>query len=228
MKYTLVLSDIHLGSPLVHNKLELNKLLESDRYDTIVLNGDIFDIWEESFNKILLDNLEFVKIIHSLSIKKTVYFIIGNHDPYISEVKRLFPGMRVLDRLYLDDILIIHGHEFDNLVTKYLWFAKLLFIPNWISERLFHINLKAFFREFFYSVSNKQNKPYFNELINDIEKEAVGKYKNECRYLIMGHTHTPKIVEGEDCTYINCGDILHNKVCIEYDEDKNFQFVKVG
>jgi len=225
---TLVISDIHLGSPLVDNKLELMRLIKLDEYDTIILNGDIFDVWEESFDNILLGNFDFVKLIQRLSLEKTIYFIMGNHDPHISEIKKVFPDIIVLTELIIDeDILIIHGDQFDNLVTKYSWFAKILFIPNWICERLFNFNLKASFREFFYSISNKKDKPYFAKLIGDIEKEAVWYYKEQCKYLIMGHTHTPKIVEGEECTYINCGDIIRNKICLEFDEDKNFKFIEV-
>jgi len=224
---TLAISDIHLGSPLVDKKLEIMNLIKSNKYDTIVLNGDIFDIWEKPFNKILLDNLDFVKLLHRVSKEKTVYFIVGNHDPYIIEIENLFPDMKVLRELKIDDILIIHGHEFDNLVTKYSWFAKLLFVPNWISERLFHINMKAWFRELFYSIANKKGKKYYSELVGDVEREAIKHYKNRCRYLIMGHTHNPKRVDGDNFSYINCGDIIHNKVCLEFDENKKFKFIEV-
>ena len=225
---TLVISDVHLGSPLVDKKLEIMNLMKLEKYDTIVLNGDIFDVWEDSFNDILLANLDFVKLLHRLSKEKTVYFIMGNHDPHMIEVEKLFPDIVVLRELLIDeDILIIHGDEFDDLVTKYSWFAKILFIPNWICERLFRFNLKASFREFFYSISNKKDKPYFNQLVNDIEKEAVEKYKDKCRYLIMGHTHTPKRVDGLNFSYINCGDIIRNKVCLEFDENKKFKFIEV-
>jgi len=225
---TLVISDIHLGSPLVDKKLEIMNLMKREEYDTIVLNGDIFDVWEEPFNDILSTNFDFSILLHKLSKEKIVYFIMGNHDPHMIEIENLYPNIVVLRELLIDeDIIIVHGDEFDDLVTKYSWFSKLIFIPNWICERLFHFNLKASFREFFYSVSNKKNKPYYSELINDIEVEASKHYKDRCRYLIMGHTHTPKIVEGDDFTYINCGDIIHNKVCLEFDEDKNFKFIEV-
>lgn len=225
---TLVISDIHFGSPLLDKKIEIMDLMKSDEYDTIVLNGDIFDIWEDQFEDIILKNFDFVELMHKLSIDKTMYFIMGNHDPYISEIKKMFPDILVLNELLIDeDILIVHGDQFDNLVTKYSWFAKLAFIPNWLCQRIFHYNLKASFRELFYSISNKKDKPYYNKLVTNIEKEAVEYYKDKCKYLIMGHTHTPKIVEEKECIYINCGDMIHNKVCLEYDEEKNFKFIEV-
>jgi UDP-2,3-diacylglucosamine pyrophosphatase LpxH len=224
----LVVSDIHLGSPLVDKKVQLMNLLEYNEYDVIILNGDIFDIWEKSFKQILLDNIDFVKLLHKISAEKKLYFILGNHDPHQLEIEKMFPNMIVGKNLTIfDDILIVHGDEFDDLVTKYSWFAKLIFIPHWICQRVFNWNLKATFREFFYSISNKKNKQYFNKLVGDIEEAAVEKYKNECNYLIMGHTHTPKLVKREECTYINCGDIIHNDVCVEFDDDKKFKFIGV-
>jgi UDP-2,3-diacylglucosamine pyrophosphatase LpxH len=225
---TLVLSDVHLGSPLVTNKLELIALIRSSKYDRIVLNGDIFDTWEQTFFSIILNNFDFVQSLKEVSKEKLIYYIMGNHDPDKKDLQKTFPDIVFSEKIKLNgDVLIIHGHEFDSLVTKYSWFAKLIFIPNWYFERLFHWNLKAFFRKLFYSISNKSDKKYFNKLIGDIEQQAVEKYKNECRYLIIGHTHTPKIVEGEECTYINCGDIIHNKTCIEFDETKQFKFIGV-
>jgi UDP-2,3-diacylglucosamine pyrophosphatase LpxH len=225
---SLVVSDVHLGSPLVDKKLEVMNLMKQDVYDTIILNGDIFDIWEGDFNDIMLNNLDFVKLLHRLSKTKTVYYIMGNHDPHIIEVSRFFPDIIVLRELLIDDnILIIHGDEFDDMVTKYSLFAKLIFIPHWLCQRIFRWNLKATFREFFYSIANKRDKPYFAKLVGDIEKKAIEKYKDKCRYLIMGHTHTPKIVGSTKCTYINCGDVIHNKVCLDFDEDKNFKIIKL-
>ena len=134
----------------------------------------------------------------------------------------------VLKELLIDeDILIVHGDQFDDLVIKYSWFAKLIFIPNWLCERLFHWNLKASFREFFYSIANKRDKPYYSKLVGDIENEAKKYYENKCRYLVMGHTHTPKRVDIDNFSYINCGDIIHNKVCLEFDENKKFKFIEV-
>lgn len=224
---TLVISDIHLGSPLVDKKLEIMNLMKLEEYDTIVLNGDIFDVWEESFDNIILDNFDFVQLIKKLAKEKTIFFIMGNHDPHMIEIEKLFPNVAVLRELLIDeDIIIVHGDMFDDLVTKYSWFAKLMFIPNWLSERLFHVNLKAFFRERF-SISGKKSKPYFGKLIGDIENEAKKYYENKCKYLVMGHTHTPKRVDSENFSYINCGDIIHNKVCLEYDENKKFKFIEV-
>jgi len=224
---TLVLSDIHLGSPLVNKKLEIVKLLKSNEFDTIILNGDIFDIWEESFEGILSDNPYIVKTLKHKSKIKDIYWVIGNHDPNIDEILKIFPDIKVVHKLKMDNILIIHGDQFDNLVTKYSWIAKILYIPHWICQRIFHINIKSFSRNLFNSISNKKNKTYFNQLVGDIEKESIKYYKNQCRYLVMGHTHVPKIVEYKECDYINFGDIIHSGTYGIIEHNKSFTIKKI-
>ncbi len=39
----LVLSDLHLGSPLFNKTKEIMDLIRSDKYGSIILNGDILD-----------------------------------------------------------------------------------------------------------------------------------------------------------------------------------------
>ena len=225
---TLVISDLHIGSPLFTKKTEVLELIKSIEYKTIIFNGDIFDIWEDSIDDIASNNFNFINEINEESKLKTMIFIMGNHDPDISIIKRIFPYMNVVKQLqYNKDIFIIHGDEFDSLVTKYSLLAKFLFIPHWLSQRLFHFNLKAFFRKLFYSTSNKKRKPYFSKLIGDIENEAIEEYKNMCKYLIMGHTHVPKIVKGTECTYINCGDLIDSYTCLTFDDKNNFKLINI-
>ena len=100
---TLIISDIHLGSPLVDKKVEMMNLIKLDEYDTIILNGDIFDVWEDSFIDIYLSHLDFVGLLQRLSKEKTIYFIMGNHDAHIIEIKNLFPNIIVLHELLIDE-----------------------------------------------------------------------------------------------------------------------------
>lgn len=219
---TLVISDIHLGSPLFVKKNSLIKLLKSTAYDKIILNGDIFDVWEKKFNDILLDNFDIIKTLQVESKIKNIYFIVGNHDSDPEEIKKVFPFITVLNKLIIDDMLFIHGDQFDSMVYKYSRLAKLLYIPHWICQRIFHINIKSIGRKLLNSISNKKNKPYFDELVGTVELESISFYKDQCRYLIMGHTHVPKIIKSDECDYINCGDLIHNNVYLTIDKNKKF------
>lgn len=223
----LILSDLHLGSPLFTKRKEVIQALCSEEFSDIIFNGDLLDIWETNIDNIKRDNLSIITVINDVSNKKPVYYILGNHDPQVKDIKKIFPNIIIVNELQIDDLFIIHGDEFDNLVTKYSFLAKILFIPHWVGERL-GLNIKAFFREITQSVSNKKDKSYYKQLVRDIDKAALKKYSKRCQYLIMGHTHSPKIIESPDCTYINGGDLIHNHTYVVFDIDsKSFEIKKV-
>ncbi len=54
-------------------------------------------------------------------------------------------------------------------------------------------------------------------LVEDIDKEAIEKYRSRCKVLVMGHTHYPVIYKDNDFTYINCGDLIHSYTYVEFD-----------
>ena len=76
----LVISDIHLGTYGCRAK-ELLHYLKSIRPKTVVLNGDIIDIWQFSKNYWPKSQMKVVKHIFSWIGKgiKT-YYGTGNHD----------------------------------------------------------------------------------------------------------------------------------------------------
>lgn len=221
----LILSDLHLGSPLFDDRAEIVYLITSNEFDEIILLGDIFDAWEKNFHSIMIEYKSIIDAIWSMSIEKKVVFVIGNHDPSMSEIIHHFPLVKLFDVYPFQNGVMIHGHQFDDLILKYSWLARFLFKFQWLSERLFKFNLKAYFRELYHSISMKKQKKYYNSLVLDIEKEAVEKYK-QYKYVVMGHTHFPKMVKGEKTKYVNAGDWIHNRSYITYEsEADDFQLV---
>jgi len=174
----LFLSDLHLGSPCFKAYSELLNLLYVD-YDKIFIVGDLLDVWEQKPSDILLRNSMIIDRINELT---NVVIIKGNHDPEIAELEKFFPQKEIYHEHEFNvdgkKIMIVHGDEFDDLIRKYSWLAKILFPIHWFLERV-GINAKWFFRELFYSVSAKTNKKYYNYLVLDMEKELVNKYKND-------------------------------------------------
>jgi UDP-2,3-diacylglucosamine pyrophosphatase LpxH len=216
----VIFSDLHLGSPLFNKRRDFVKLIKSPNYDTIILNGDVLDVWEMKLRKIVDSNSNIIDSINDIAKDKKVVFIKGNHDPEINDIRHLFPNAQVVQSYQMKDLFVIHGDEFDEFVNKYSYWAKLLFIPHWIGER-FGLNLKAFFRELTHSISNKRKKKYYKELVRDINNEAIKKYKDRCKFLVMGHTHNPEIIKQEGCTYINGGDLIHNYTYVEFNTETN-------
>ena len=76
----VVLSDLHLGT-YGCNAAELNDYLRSIQPKTLVLNGDIIDIWQFSKKDWPSTHMKVVRQILQLVQKGTkVYYITGNHD----------------------------------------------------------------------------------------------------------------------------------------------------
>ncbi|MEZ4912293.1 MAG: UDP-2,3-diacylglucosamine diphosphatase [Saprospiraceae bacterium] len=114
----VVISDIHLGTYGCHAK-ELLHYLKSINPKTLVLNGDIIDIWNFSKHYFPKSHMKVLQQILKLTQNGTkTYYITGNHD----EALRRYSGTK-MGNLILDDKLILeldgkktwifHGDIFD-------------------------------------------------------------------------------------------------------------------
>ena len=76
----VVLSDIHLGTYGCHAK-ELLAYLSSIKPKTLILNGDIIDIWQFSKSYWPESHMKVVRrIMKFISEGVPVYYLTGNHD----------------------------------------------------------------------------------------------------------------------------------------------------
>jgi UDP-2,3-diacylglucosamine pyrophosphatase LpxH len=230
----VVLSDTHLGTYGCHAK-DLLAYLKSVRPKTLVLNGDIIDIWQFSKRYWPKSHMKVVKEILSILGKgATVYYVTGNHD----EMLRRFAGFRlgsfrivnkvVLDLEYGQRAWIFHGDVFDVTMQHARWLAKLGAIgydtlilinrlANFVSERIF-----------------RKGKLSLSKRIKDSVKSAV-KYINSFEqtaaeigldqgydYVVCGHIHQPQMrtvtTEKGSIEYLNSGDWIENLTALEYHE----------
>src|ERR1700752_5399977 len=115
----VVISDVHLGTYGSHAK-EMLQYLKSIKPTTLVLNGDIIDIWQFSKRYWPKSHMKVVKELMSIISKGTkVYYVTGNHD----EMLRKFEGFklgsfRIVNKLVLDleggkQAWLFHGDVFD-------------------------------------------------------------------------------------------------------------------
>jgi len=229
----LYLSDLHLGNPLFKDENTILKLLNEPKYNRIVILGDIIDTWEAPVESIRKKYDHLINQINLRAKQGPVLIIRGNHDPDILVMHSIFDMCRIFESLREGSTIFIHGHEFDELITKHYWLAKLIFPIRWLLERL-GVNLLAYVRNLYHSIAAKRQNKKYNDLVIDIEKQAVSKYEKDFDYLVMGHTHLPKIVlrdsdpkEPRKCDYINVGDWIHNRTYVERDGDK-FKLRKAG
>ncbi|MCX2573984.1 UDP-2,3-diacylglucosamine diphosphatase [Pedobacter sandarakinus] len=235
----VVISDVHLGTYGCHAK-ELLKYLKSIKPKTLILNGDVIDIWQfskrywpESHMKVIRKLMKFV------SEGVDVYYLTGNHD----EMLRKFDGMS-MGSFHLQNKLIMeldgkkawffHGDIFDVTMQHSKWLAKMGAIGY---DTLILINsfvnwvLVSFGKE---KMSfSKKIKAKFKDavkFINSFEQTAAElAIEQGYHYVVCGHIHQAEnrniIIDGKSVCYLNSGDWVESLTALEY-QNQNWTIFK--
>jgi UDP-2,3-diacylglucosamine pyrophosphatase LpxH len=228
----LVLSDIHLGTYGCHAK-ELLHYLKSVKPKTVILNGDIIDIWQFSKRYWPKSHMKVVKhLMGWMSKGIKIYYIPGNHD----EMLRKFAGwklgsLRIVNKVVLEldneeKAWFFHGDVFDVTMQHSKWLAKLGAVGydtlilinrfvNFISEKIFNRGKISLSKKIKNSVKSAV------KFINSFENTAadIG-ISNQYQYVVCGHIHHPEMreintAEGK-IMYLNSGDWIENLTSLEY------------
>ena len=231
----VVLSDVHLGT-YGSRAIELVNYLESINPKTLVLNGDIIDIWQFSKHYFPESHMRVVKAIMSLLTEGTIiYYVTGNHDEMLRKFKGLQLGnFHIVNKVVLTlptgKAWVFHGDVFDTTMKHSKWLAKLggkgydllillnTFI-NWVSLKFGRGRVSL-------SKKVKDSVKGIIKYVNDFEGTAAEiAMENNYTYVICGHIHQPKIREfsnerGNKVTYLNSGDWVENMTSLEYNAKK--------
>ena len=228
----LVISDVHLGTYGCHAR-ELLHYLKTIKPKTVILNGDIIDIWQFSKRYWPKQHMKVIKHFMEWITKGVkIYYVTGNHD----EMLRKFTGFkmgsfRIIDKVVLEldgekKAWFFHGDVFDVTMQHSKWLAKLgaagydmlilinRFV-NFISEKIFKKGKVSLSKKIKNSVKSAV------KFINNFEQTAadIG-ISNKYNYVVCGHIHQPEIreiknEEGE-ILYLNSGDWVENLTALEY------------
>jgi UDP-2,3-diacylglucosamine pyrophosphatase LpxH len=228
----LVLSDVHLGTYGCHAK-ELLHYLKTVKPKTVILNGDIIDIWQFSKRYWPKAHMKVIKyLMHWMSKGVKIYYITGNHD----EMLRKFAGfkmgtLRIVNKVILDledgkKAWFFHGDVFDVTMQHSKWLAKLGAVgydtlilinrfANFISEKIFKKGKLSLSKKIKNSVKSAV------KFINSFEQTAAEiAISNNYHYVVCGHIHQPEIraIENEHgkTIYLNSGDWIENLTALEY------------
>lgn len=230
----VVMSDLHIGTFGFHAE-ETLKYLNSINPETLILNGDIIDMW--NFKKRYFPDLhlEVLKRIIQLSQNGTkVYYLTGNHDDLLRRFSdTLFGNIELLDKLVLnidnEKYWFFHGDVFDASIQHAKWIAKL---GGHGYDMLIRIN------RVINIVLNKFNKPAMSfagkiknnvknavKFISDFEQTAAElAIENKYEYVVCGHIHQPSLRtitnEHGSVKYMNSGDWVESLTSLEYDGSK--------
>lgn len=241
-----VLSDFHLGNGSYaddfifdgyYKKTSEEKIikrleLELEKYDLVVLNGDVYELWQFSQEDI---NLAYPKLTELIRNCEKIKFIKGNHDWTLNKNKSFDVTIKNASiklkqqfdticnvRLKEANIHIEHGHKNDPSMTStysiimnwlFGWIERI--IPpfdSWATgksdEELFE-NVEKLVLNYF-SLFNA------DELRLELVKENdVFISNHSLPVLVLGHTHAPgiwRVINEDNKTigiYCNSGSCVH-------------------
>jgi UDP-2,3-diacylglucosamine pyrophosphatase LpxH len=228
----LVLSDVHLGTYGCHAK-ELLHYLKTIKPKTVILNGDIIDIWQFSKRYWPKAHMKVIKhLMEWMSKGVKIYYITGNHD----EMLRKFVGfkmgpLKIVNKVILEldnnkTAWFFHGDVFDVTMQHSKWLAKLGAVgydtlilinsaANFISEKVFKKGKLSLSKKIKNSVKTAV------KFVNNFEQTAadIG-ISNHYDYVVCGHIHQPEMREIENhhgkIMYLNSGDWIENLTALEY------------
>lgn len=228
----VVISDVHLGTYGCQAK-ELLQYLNSIKPKTLILNGDIIDIWQFRKRYFPKPHLKVIKKIINFASKGTkVIYITGNHDEMLRKFSDTEMGnFKLCDKLVLEldgkKAWFFHGDVFDASIQNAKWLAKL---GGWGYDMLILLNqlinwvlVKMGREKFSLSKKIKNSVKKAVKYINDFERVATElAIDNGYQYVVCGHIHQPQMIERSgkngSCIYLNSGDWIENLTSLEYHE----------
>jgi len=231
----VVLSDIHLGTYGCHAR-ELHNYLKSIEPRTLVLNGDIFDIWYFKKSYFPREHMEVVRRLLKMAVNGTkIYYLTGNHDDLLRKFGEMSLGLIHLRNKLVFQVdgrthWVFHGDVFDASVQRARWLAKLggegydLLIR--INRTINGLRRLFGFAPVSFAAKVKKGVKGAVKYISDFENTAV-KIASENDYdcVICGHIHQPQMREvtaenGKTVTYMNSGDWVEHLTALEFSDGK--------
>lgn len=228
MKYTsLFISDIHIGM----NNTNISKILEvlhENEFDNIFLIGDIIDFWalRRKFAWSEDANTFIQKIFRAARKGVQIIYIIGNHDEFLYKFEgQSFGSITIKEKhvhqtLTGEQILLIHGHQFDGVVKCNKWLQHLgSILYEWLLAANVKFNLLRHKLGFGYWSLSKYLKNKTKEVVNYVSswENTLITYAEaqNVNSVMCGHIHTPALKPGK-INYYNCGDFVeHSSFFVE-------------
>ena len=227
------ISDIHLGGqPEEQEKVKKEALyafweMLKQEKATLVIIGDLFDLWYEYKHAIPKEHAEAVGKLFALrEAGVDVYFILGNHDFWIGDFFAGDLGFHV----YPDPADIefsgkkFHFHHGDGIAKDDVGYRILKrifrFRPNIILYRWLHPDIGLPFAKFISGSSRKYTTEKKMSFDPDYEAYAKKHLQNGADFVLMGHRHQPQIETYDSGVYINTGDWLFHRSYARFDGEK--------
>jgi UDP-2,3-diacylglucosamine pyrophosphatase LpxH len=228
---SLFISDIHLGSRGCRADALLG-LLARVRVEQLVVIGDLIDFW--SLRRSFYWPASHTAVMHRLLAHARegvrVIYVPGNHDAEMREFAGSTFGRVEVQRHHVhrtargEQLLVLHGDEFDGIVKCAPWLARLgSHIYDATLELNRHLNrLRSALGYSYWSLASylKMRVPNAQADIDAFEQAAVQEaMRRGLDGVICGHIHRPRLRSIDGLLYCNDGDWVEN--CSAIVEDRN-------
>ena len=235
---TVILSDVHLGTPNCKIR-EVNHFLRHVRCEKLILNGDIIDGWQlRRSGQWTKAHTRFIRIVLKMLEKKDtdVVYLRGNHDDILANFLPLdFENLRIVEDHVHEGpkgrYLVLHGDVFDTVTKNLVWLAH---VGDWGYSLLLKLNrIYNWWRAW-------RGKEYWSlsKAIKARVKSAVSHVSNfeghiadlarqrGCDGVLCGHIHTPadRMIGGVH--YLNSGDWVESLTAIVEHFDGRMEVVE--
>lgn len=215
----LVISDLHIGNPCRRGGQALLDFLDVVAQEgySLVINGDVFDVAQSSFQKIACDVPSVLAAMRRIrKAGGNVYYVIGNHDIVLEHVLQdwdfaiLSPFLNVVsgDKR----IRIEHGHLYDPFFVQ---FPRAYEFATHLAGGILSVLPQAFewwkaFENWAYA--DRRSEPGHEQLAGasaDFPKAAREILSRGFDAVVFGHTHHPGVLDlPPHGTYFNSGSWL--------------------
>ena len=229
---SLFLSDLHLGSG-TSKALEFCQLLRHVRADTIYLLGDILDGWQLSRRGRSLGiswsggcQAVMNALLQARRSGTRLVYLHGNHDRHHPNNPLHELAHEVGDAIRHTtadgrELLLVHGDQFDTTQRDYQSAAR--WVAN-VHEGVLagsHMMTQVFSAAGLppWRISSLMTAPakrLMKHIAKFDERVRVAVSEANTDGIVIGHTHSPGLVEREQKLFANCGDWLeHCSVLLE-------------
>ncbi|HVU24869.1 MAG TPA: UDP-2,3-diacylglucosamine diphosphatase [Opitutus sp.] len=234
---TVILSDVHLGTPDCKIR-EVNHFLRHVRCARLILNGDIIDGWQLTRSGHWTKaHTRFIRIVLKKLEKRDteIIYLRGNHDDILASFLPLdFENLRVVEDFIHEGprgrYLVLHGDVFDTVTRNFVFLAHL---GDWGYRVLLKLNRlynawRAWRGKEYWSLS-KAIKARVKEAVSHVSnfEDHIVQLARErgCVGAMCGHIHTAadKMIGG--IHYLNSGDWVESLTAIVEHHDGRYELV---
>ena len=201
--HVLVVSDVHIGSP-VSRSGALLRVLRGWELETLLINGDLFN--DLAFTRLTKDDWHLLSHLRRLTGHRhnaRVVWVRGNHDDPVAEAVAHLLGIELAEEFEWEEegggrYVALHGHQFDNFIQRHPGVTNV--------ACAIYFTLQLLDRRQRLSRQVKRVSKRWLRLDSEVGTKALAYGEGRGRSVICGHTHHAARREGRGgVVYYNSG-----------------------